>query len=112
MALSLAVSSSDAERGFSHMNEIKEKRHGRMGHDLLNYLMWFKINVSDNVFEFPSLHYTKKWLEAGFMLVDDPMPPTKRRKLADFYFDEENYEDKAKVLSGRSTLFQDFAKSY
>ena len=76
-----------------------------MGHNLLNYLMWFKINVSDNVLEFPNLYYTKKWLEAGFMLVDDPTPPTKRRKLEDFYFDEENYEDKAKVLSGRSTLF-------
>ena len=104
--LSLAASSSDAERAFSVMAKIKTKERNRMGHELLNALMFFKINSASSIEEFPALTYSIKWKEAGHMLVDDENAPAKRKSLADFEADDEYNESRnRKILSGKSSLW-------
>ena len=44
--LCFAVTSSDAERAFSVMTALKTKDRSSMSDDLLNALMWFKMNVA------------------------------------------------------------------
>ena len=106
IALSLAVTSSDAERALSVMAGLKVKNRNNMGHELLNALMWFEMNVASSVEEFPAFEYSKKWKAVGFMLVDDPGHPSKRQCLDEFLTDDEyNVRRNAKLLSGRSSLF-------
>ena len=107
MGLSLACSSSDAERGFSQVTATKTKRRTRMGDDLLNFLMHFNIDVSDDLEQFPALTYSKKWKAAGNWLVDDPTPPHKKKKLEDWYLkeiDEESW-DTERLLSGKTCIY-------
>ena len=110
MALSLAVSSAEAERAFSVMNRLKTKVRNRMGHDLLNALMFFKMNCAKSVWEFPALDFSIKWEAAGFWLVDDPRAnPSKRKRLDEFNYNEDEDEHDLvrgpRVLSGRSARF-------
>ena len=76
-----------------------------MGNELLNAIMWFKLNVASSVEEFPALYYSKKWKEANNMLVDDPCHPAKRKGLDEFEEDEFNESRNKKILSGKSALF-------
>ena len=78
LALSFGSSSSDAERGFSSVVNVKTKKRNRMGHKLLNFLVWFNMNVSYEIEEFPALFYSRLWRQLKHLLVDDPTPPTKR----------------------------------
>ena len=59
-----------------------------MGDDLLNFLVHFNMNISDDLEQFPALKFSKKWKEQGNWLVDDPTPPTKRKKIEDWYLKE------------------------
>ena len=78
-----------------------------MGDDLLNFLMHFNIDVSDDLEQFPALTYSKKWKAAGNWLVDDPTPPHKKKKLEDWYLkeiDEESW-DTERLLSGKTCIY-------
>ena len=104
--MTFAVTSSDAERAFSQMGLLKTQQRNRMGHELLNALMWFKMNVASSVEEFAALDYSKKWEAAGHLLVDDEGHPAKRQRLDEFDYDDEyNVRRNEKVLSGKSSLF-------
>ena len=108
MALSLAVSSSDAERSFSLMNRYKPKERNRMGTELMNTLMFFKMNCARSVWEFPALDFSKKWEAAGHYLVDDVDAPIRKRRRKDPLEDEDdehNLRVGFSVLSGRSAKF-------
>merc|ERR1719471_1065328 len=101
MALSLAVSSSDAERAFSQMNVLKTKQRNRMGDELLNASMFFKMNCAKSVWEFAALDMSKKWEAAGNYLVDDVNAPLKKRRRLDD-FDPEDDEDEHNLRIGAS----------
>ena len=106
LALSFGSSSSDAERGFSSVANTKTKRRNRMGHKLLNFLVWFNMNVSYEIEEFPALYYSKLWRQLKHLFVDDPTPPTKRQKLDEIeIFEDEYFHDNTKILVGKSSLF-------
>ena len=103
-AFAIAVSSSDAERSFSIMNVVKTKSRNRMKIELLEANMGVKINAADSVFEFPALYYSKKWKEAGHLLIDDPNHPAHRPSLDEFEL-ESDLRRNTRLLSGHSTLF-------
>ena len=106
MALSIAASSADAERGFSRVTDTKTKKRNRMGHKLLNYLVWFNTNVFYSVEEFPALYYPKLWRQLKYCLVDDPTLPSKRQRLDEVeLFEDEYFLENRKVLVGKSSLF-------
>ena len=106
MALSIAASSAGAERGFSQVTDTKTKKRNRMGHNLLNYLVWFNTNVFYSVEEFPALYYSKLWRQLKYCLVDDPTLPSKRQRLDEVeLFEDEYFLENRKVLVGKSSLF-------
>ena len=77
-----------------------------MGHKLLNFLVWFNMNVSYEIEEFPALFYSRLWRQLKHLLVDDPTPPTKRQKLDEIeIFEDEYFHDNTKILVGKSSLF-------
>ena len=99
-------SSSDAERAFSVVTALKTKDRSSMSDDLLNALMWFKMNVASSVEEWPALEYSKKWKSAGNMFVDEPGNPQKRQRLDEELIDDEfDVRRNEKILSGKSSLF-------
>ena len=106
LAVSFGSSSSDAERGFSSVANTKTKRRNRMGHKLLNFLVWFNMNVSYEIEEFPALYYSKLWRQLKHLFVDDPTPPTKRQKLDEIeILEDEHFHDNTKILVGKSSFF-------
>ena len=81
-----------------------------MGHKLLNFLVWFNMNVSYEIEEFPALNYSRLWRQLKHLFVDDPTPPTKRQKLDEIeIFEDEYFHDNTKILVGKSSL-KDFSK--
>ena len=105
-ALCLAQTSSDAERAFSVMAHLKTKNRSSLSDEMLNALMWFKMNVASSVEEWPALDYSKKWKAANYLLVDEPGNPQKKQRLDEFLVDDEfDVRRNEKILSGKSSRF-------
>ena len=100
------------KEGSAQLLMLKPKKRNRMGYKLLNFLVWpyflvwFNMNVSYEIEEFPALFYSRLWRQLKHLLVDDPTPPTKRQKLDEIeIFEDEYFHDNTKILVGKSSLF-------
>ena len=97
------MGSADAERAFSVMNHIKNKRRSRMGEITLEELLRIRLNGPSRLEQFPAAKYSKLWIEAGHMRSDDPYKNRKPRLHFQENGDPDDEADKA-YLDG-SLLF-------
>lgn len=70
VTLSLPIGSADAERAFSIMAHIRNKRRARLNPNSLDAIMRIWMNGPKKLEEFNAARYSKAWLDAGHFRSD------------------------------------------
>lgn len=102
--LVLGVGTADAERGFSIMNHIKNKRRGSLNSEHLDAIMRIRINGPSNIEKFSAMKYAKAWIDDNHMRTDDPADQKRRSNDLD-EGDNEDGETKRNKNAFESSLF-------
>ena len=72
--LTIPIGSSDVERSFSILNQIKTKQRGNLESPTIDALVRIKLNGPDEISKFRAMKYAKYWVnEQKNKLVDDPL---------------------------------------
>jgi hypothetical protein len=96
--LVLPIGSADAERSFSIMNHIRNKRRSRLSDEAMDALIRVRFNGPDDLEKFNPTKYCKKWLAAGHLRSDGGPSVFKQNTLQDD-------EEMSKKILGESSLF-------
>lgn len=95
--LAIPTGSSDAERAFSALNNIKTKLRNRVKTNMMNSLMGIKINSVKKLEDFPAVSLAKTWVLRGNPRSDTPFRKTGMRPPGpeDNFepIDEEDFDD-------------------
>lgn len=92
LILVIPVGSADAERGFSIMNHIRNKRRKSLTSEHLDALMRVRLNGPNNIERFSAIKYAKAWIKANHMRTDDPSQQ-KAPKTTNISEDEDEEDD-------------------
>ena len=69
--LTIPIGSADAERSFSILFHIRNKRRSRLTPDHLEDFLRIRFNGPKNLEEFASIKYAKLWVAEGHLKTDD-----------------------------------------
>lgn len=70
--LVLPIGSAEAERGFSVMNHIKNKRRARLTPAHMQDIMRIRLNGVDELEKFPATRYANQFIKENHIRTDDP----------------------------------------
>jgi hypothetical protein len=103
------IGSADAERGFSTLFHIRNKRRARLSRQTLEDFVRLRMNTPKDLKKFPAVHYAKKWVGEGHFLTDDitrTHVPINKRPSAPLIDDEDQTEgSQLKSFLDGSNLF-------
>lgn len=75
--LVLPIGSAEAERGFSTLNHIKNKRRSKLTAAHMQDIMRIRLNGTNKLEEFPASKYAKFFIDENHIRTDDPRWQTK-----------------------------------
>ena len=96
IVLSIPTGSADAERAFSHMNQIKTKSRNSMSIHLMNSLLRVKLNSVKKLEDFEATKLAKTWVLRGYARADTPFSKKRPREdndMEDMDTDSSNDDD-------------------
>lgn len=70
--LVLPIASAEAERGFSVMNHIKNKRRSKLTPAHMQDIMRIRLNGVDELEKFPAVRYASQFIKENHIRTDDP----------------------------------------